>query len=145
MFLSKHHWPNHSRRSHRSNFPPIIRKGEIELPDERHQDCVHPEEAITSEQLMDQRSISGWHTAAKESAGTHANLHPMQLLVPPEKLMLYRRVPTYETSVNVVEASYSQVMVDAKGRLRFFPHVQPSLRSKFIGIWSPKLLVSAKR
>ena len=81
----------------------------------------------------------------KKTVETHANLHPMQLLAPPEKLRLYRRVTTYGTSMKVIEASYSQAVVDSNGRLRLVPHVEPSLRSKFISVWSPKFLASAKR
>ena len=88
VFLSNHHrgdnpWPRNPY------FPSIFRKGKVEMPHESYQECMDLDEAVKAIGfclfLPDSRP---------ESKETHANRHPIQLLLPPEKLTLYQRIST---------------------------------------------------
>jgi hypothetical protein len=71
---------------------------------------------------------------------TYANLHPIQLLVPPEKVTLRQGTLAHGTGGRP-KAHYAQVAVNPDGRLSLLVHLEPPFRSEFISVWSPCALV----
>ena len=71
----------------------------------------------------------------------YANLHPMQLLCPPEKEALCsgRLSIWYENHTTTL-----QVSVYPECRFGFLVHLEPTLRSKHVGIGTPDVTVPMK-
>ena len=78
----------------------------------------------------------------KAKLETYANLHPIQLLVPAEKVAL-QKVSALDTYCENRKTVHAQVTVNADGRLRLLIRLEPPFRSKFASVWSPHVLVAA--
>ena len=70
----------------------VVCKGDIELPDESHQERLHLDDTIQSDVF----SVPGRVNDVKGS--THATLHAMQLLTPPENVTLSKRTSQHSTA-----------------------------------------------
>jgi len=68
----------------------------------------------------------------------YANLHPMQLLCPPEKVALCSgRLSIWCEN----HTTTLQISVYPKCRFRFFIHLKPTFRSEYISIGTPYVTV----
>jgi hypothetical protein len=76
-----HPWP------HLLHFLSIVWKGEVKSADERDQKCVYFGDTAAVGQSADY-----FRLVVNNEAKTYANLHPMQLLEPPENVALHEKL-----------------------------------------------------